>query len=156
MSKSSAALSSWSDPRHQCGRPTVPDRQPDPGRSPTARDRGRPQRLRRFHGAALPALGPVVAGDVAFNNVHQYLADGGFTGGIDAWLRALDMVRDLQPAAVVAGHKDPGRTDDPRILDESTEYLYTSRQVLAEKPTAREFFDEMTRRYPDRLNPSTV
>jgi len=28
--------------------------------------------------------------------------------------------------------------------------------VIAEQPTAREFFDVMTRRYPDRLNPGTV
>jgi glyoxylase-like metal-dependent hydrolase (beta-lactamase superfamily II) len=104
----------------------------------------------------VPALGLVVAGDVAYNNVHQYLADGGFNGGIDAWLRAIDMVRALQPAAVVAGHKDPVRTDDPRILDETVEYLHTARQLIAEKPTAREFFDVMTRRYPDRLNPGTV
>ena len=68
----------------------------------------------------LPALGLVVAGDVAYNNVH------------------------------------PDRQDDPRILDETAEYLRTARQVIAEKPTAREFFDEMTRRYPDRLNPGTV
>ncbi|MFF4241811.1 MBL fold metallo-hydrolase [Actinomadura geliboluensis] len=32
----------------------------------------------------VPALGLVVAGDVAYNNVHQYLADGGLDGGIDA------------------------------------------------------------------------
>jgi len=103
----------------------------------------------------VPALGLVV-GDVAYNNVHQYLADGGFNGGIDAWLQAIDMVRALQPAAVVAGHMDAGRADDPRILDETAEYLHTARQVIAEKPTARELFDEMTRRYPDRLNPGTV
>src|SRR5262245_59193537 len=104
----------------------------------------------------VPELGLVVAGDVAYNNVHQYLADGGFNGGIDAWLRAIDMVRALQPAAVVAGHKDSRRTDDPRILDETSEYLKTARQVIAEKPTPREFFDEVIRRYPDRLNPGTV
>jgi glyoxylase-like metal-dependent hydrolase (beta-lactamase superfamily II) len=103
-----------------------------------------------------PALGLVVAGDVAYNNVHQYLADGGFNGGIDGWLRAIDMVRALRPAAVVAGHKDPNRTDDPRILDETAEYLQTAREVIARKPAAREFFDEMIRRYPDRLNPGTV
>jgi len=39
----------------------------------------------------VPAIGLVVAGDVAYNNVHQYLADGGFIGGIDAWLRAIDL-----------------------------------------------------------------
>jgi glyoxylase-like metal-dependent hydrolase (beta-lactamase superfamily II) len=104
----------------------------------------------------VPALGLVVAGDVAYNNVHQYLADGGLDGGIDAWLRAIDAVRDLRPAAVVAGHKDVTRADHPRILDETAEYLHTARRVLAEKPTAQTFFDEMTRLYPDRLNPGTV
>jgi hypothetical protein len=54
------------------------------------------------------------------------------------------------------GPKDPGRANDSRILDETAEYLHTARQVIAEKPTAREFFDVMTRRYPDRLNPGTV
>ncbi|TYB42057.1 MBL fold metallo-hydrolase [Actinomadura chibensis] len=104
----------------------------------------------------VPALGLVVAGDVAYNNVHQYLADGGLDGGIDAWLRALDAVRALRPSAVVAGHKDAARADDPRVLDETAEYLRTARRVLAGRPEPRTFFDEMTRRYPDRLNPGTV
>ncbi|MDF5757298.1 MBL fold metallo-hydrolase [Spongiactinospora sp. TRM90649] len=104
----------------------------------------------------VPSLGLVVAGDVAYNNVHQYLADGGLDGGIDAWLRAIDKVRALRPNAVVAGHKDATRADDPRILDETAEYLRTADRVLADKPTARAFFDKMTRRYPDRLNPGTV
>jgi glyoxylase-like metal-dependent hydrolase (beta-lactamase superfamily II) len=104
----------------------------------------------------VPVIGLVVAGDVAYNNVHQYLADGGFNGGIDAWLRAIDLVRALRPAAVVAGHRDPDRSDDPRIFDETAEHLQTAREVIAERPTAREFFDEMTRRYPNRINPGTV
>jgi hypothetical protein len=37
-----------------------------------------------------------------------------------------------------------------------SESLHTARRVIAEQPTAREFFDVMTRRYPDRLNPGTV
>jgi hypothetical protein len=65
-------------------------------------------------------------------------------------------VRTLQPAAVVAGHKDPSRTDDPRILDETAEYLQSAREVIAKKPTPRELFDEMTQRYPNRVNPGTV
>lgn len=104
----------------------------------------------------MPALGLVVAGDVAYNNVHQYLGEGGFDGGIDAWLHAIDTVRALEPASVVAGHKDPDRPDDPGILDETADYLITAREVMAEKRTSREFFDEMTRRYPDRINPGMV
>jgi hypothetical protein len=34
---------------------------------------------------------------------------------------------------VVGGHKDPSRTDDPRILDETAEYLYAARQVIAKR-----------------------
>lgn len=47
------------------------------------------------------------------------------------------------------------RTDDPRILDVTAEYLRTARQVIAKKPTPREFYDEMIRRYPDWVNPGT-
>jgi len=104
----------------------------------------------------VPAIGLVVAGDVIYNNVHQYLADGGFSGGVDEWLQAIEKVRALKPVAVVAGHKDPSRTDDPRILDETAEYLRTAQQVIARKPTPRELYDEMTRRYPNRVNPGTV
>lgn len=104
----------------------------------------------------VPDLGLVVAGDVAYNNVHQYLADGGFDGGIDQWLAAVDIVRDLEPSAVVAGHKDPGRPDDPAILDETAEYLESAGDVIQETPSGREFFDEMLRRYPDRINPGAV
>jgi glyoxylase-like metal-dependent hydrolase (beta-lactamase superfamily II) len=104
----------------------------------------------------VPAIGLVVAGDAAYNNVHQYLADGGFDGGIDEWLAAIDTVRALRPTAVVAGHKDPGRADDPAILDETAEYLESAGDVIEEKPSAREFYDEMLRRYPDRVNPGAV
>ncbi|MET7460432.1 hypothetical protein [Nonomuraea sp. NPDC005501] len=65
-------------------------------------------------------------------------------------------MRALRPAAVVAGHKDPARPDDPGIPDETGEYLRTALKVIATRPTPRAFFDEMTRRYPERVNPGTV
>jgi hypothetical protein len=39
----------------------------------------------------VPSIGLVVAGDVVYNNVHQYLAESS-GGGLDAWLHALDIV----------------------------------------------------------------
>jgi glyoxylase-like metal-dependent hydrolase (beta-lactamase superfamily II) len=103
----------------------------------------------------VPSIGLVVAGDVAYNGVHQYLAEGG-NFGLDAWVRAVDKVAALRPRAVVAGHKNRARADDPRILEETTEYLLTAQQLLAEKPSAAAFIDAMWNRYPDRLNPATV
>jgi glyoxylase-like metal-dependent hydrolase (beta-lactamase superfamily II) len=103
----------------------------------------------------VPSIGLVVAGDVAYNGVHQYLLEGG-GGGLHEWLRALDRVAGLHPRAVVAGHKNKNRPDDPAILDETRQYLQDVIRLLDDKPAAREFYDQMTGLYPDRLNPGVV
>jgi hypothetical protein len=103
----------------------------------------------------VPSIGLVAAGDVAYNGVHQYVVEGGH-GGLQEWLRALDRVAGLHPRAVVAGHKNKNRPDDPAILDETQQYLQDVIRLLEGKPTAREFYDQMTGLYPDRLNPGVV
>ena len=103
----------------------------------------------------VPSIGLVVAGDVAYNGVHQYLLESAH-GGIDAWLAALDKVAALQPRAVVAGHKNKDLPDDPAILDQTRDYLLDARRLLAEKPTPQVYFDEMIALYPDRLNVGPV
>jgi len=103
----------------------------------------------------VPSIGLVAAGDVAYNGVHQYILEGGH-GGLQQWLRATDQVADLHPRAVVAGHKNKDRPDDPAVLGETRQYLQDVIRLLDEKPTAREFFDQMIELYPGRLNPSPV
>lgn len=103
----------------------------------------------------VPSIGLVVAGDVAYNGVHQYILEGGH-GGLQEWLRAVDRVAGLHPRAVVAGHKKKNRPDDPAILDETRQYLQDAIRLLDHKPTAREFYDQLTGLYPDRLNPGVV
>lgn len=103
----------------------------------------------------VPSIGLVAAGDVAYNGVHQYISEGGH-GGLREWLRALDRVAGLHPRAVVAGHKNKNRPDDPAIVGETRQYLQDVIRLLDDKPTAREFYDQMTGLYPDRLNPGVV
>jgi glyoxylase-like metal-dependent hydrolase (beta-lactamase superfamily II) len=103
----------------------------------------------------VPSIGLVAAGDVAYNGVHQYIAEGG-GGGLQEWLRALDRVAGLHPRAVVAGHKDKNRPDDPAVLDETRRYLQDAIRLLDDKPTARDFYDQMIALYPGRLNPGIV
>ena len=62
----------------------------------------------------------------------------------------------LHPRAVVAGHKNKARRDDPAILDETRQYLQDVIRLLDDKPTAREFYDQLTGLYPERLNPGVV
>jgi glyoxylase-like metal-dependent hydrolase (beta-lactamase superfamily II) len=103
----------------------------------------------------VPSIGLVVAGDVAYNGVHQYLLESAH-GGVEAWLAALDKVMALRPRAVVAGHKNKNLPDDPAILDQTRDYLLNARRLLAEKLSPREYFDEMVALYPDRLNVGPV
>ncbi|MFG1708179.1 MBL fold metallo-hydrolase [Nonomuraea sp. M3C6] len=103
----------------------------------------------------VPSIALVVAGDVVYNGVHQYFIEGA-DGGLLDWIKALDRVAELEPRAVVAGHKNKDRPDDPAAIDETRQYLRDLVRLLDQKPTAREFYDQMTALYPDRLNPGPV
>ncbi|WP_405512545.1 MBL fold metallo-hydrolase [Streptomyces canus] len=99
----------------------------------------------------VPSIGLIVGGDVVYNGVHQMLLETP-GGGFESWLAALDVLDSLNPRSVVAGHKNRDLPDDPAIIDETRQYLRDAQRLLAEKPTPQQFFDEITARYPDRLN----
>ena len=99
----------------------------------------------------VPSLELVVAGDVAYNGVHQYLLET-VDGGLEAWLAAIDHVADLRPRAVVAGHKDKHLPDDPVILEQTRDYLLDAQGLLADEPDPLQFYERMVDLYPDRLN----
>jgi glyoxylase-like metal-dependent hydrolase (beta-lactamase superfamily II) len=103
----------------------------------------------------VPSLDLVAAGDVVYNNVHQYLAETG-DGGMAGWHEALDLVQALRPAHVVAGHKDATRDDSPANIDETRRYLDDAARLLAAGPTQEEFFYQVLKEYPNRVNPYTV
>ena len=102
-----------------------------------------------------PSIGLVAAGDVVYNNVHQYLAETGAVG-LAGWYQALDIVESLQPAHVVAGHKDATRDDSPDNISQTRRYLDDAARLLAAGPTREEYFFQMLQQYPQRVNPYTV
>jgi glyoxylase-like metal-dependent hydrolase (beta-lactamase superfamily II) len=99
----------------------------------------------------VPCIGLIVAGDVAYNGVHQYLLESA-GGGIDSWLQAIGKVAALTPRAVVAGHKNKDLPDDPVILEQTRDYLLDAQRLLARRTGPKEFYDRMIELYPDRLN----
>ncbi len=102
------------------------------------------------------SLGLVAAGDAAYNGVHQYLMESDAEGR-KAWLAGIDTIEALEPRVVVAGHKNPNLDDEAgRVLAGTREYLRTVEGVAAEQHDAEGFFDTMTKRYPDWLNPMVV
>jgi glyoxylase-like metal-dependent hydrolase (beta-lactamase superfamily II) len=104
----------------------------------------------------VPEIGLLVAGDVVYNGVHQYLTESGGVTGIDEWLAALDAAEKLDPIAVVAGHKKPDAGDDPTQIDFTRAYLTDARGLLESSRTATEFYDAMLALHPDRLNPGAL
>ncbi|MFF3559272.1 MBL fold metallo-hydrolase [Streptomyces sp. NPDC002574] len=103
----------------------------------------------------VPSIGLVVAGDVAYNGVHQYFVEGG-DGGLQEWLKALDQVEALNPTAVVAGHKNKDLPDSPAVIGRTRQYLHDVAELLRTASGARDFYDEMLRRHPDRINTGPV
>jgi glyoxylase-like metal-dependent hydrolase (beta-lactamase superfamily II) len=95
----------------------------------------------------VPDLGLIVSGDVAYNHCHMYVGDT-TTDGRAEWIAALDRLAELNPAAVVCGHKDPTQGNPPTVLAESRDYLEFYGQLCDEGLPDEQLFDAMVNRYP--------
>jgi glyoxylase-like metal-dependent hydrolase (beta-lactamase superfamily II) len=96
----------------------------------------------------VPDLGLIVSGDVAYNHCHMFVAATTADSRAE-WIAALDRLAALNPAAVVAGHKDPTRGNPPSVLNESRGYLEYYGQLREAAVPDQELFDAMVSRYPD-------
>jgi glyoxylase-like metal-dependent hydrolase (beta-lactamase superfamily II) len=103
----------------------------------------------------VPSIGLVVAGDVAYNDVHIYLAESN-TDSRKEWIAALDMIEGLKPSVVVAGHKRPERADSPAIIEETRQYIRDFDRIAASSQTAEEVYSRMLALYPDRVNSAVL
>lgn len=103
-----------------------------------------------------PDLSLVVAGDVVYNGVHQYLVESR-AGGRDAWRRAIATVEALRPRWIVAGHKRQEDDDDAnRQILQTRRYLADVDELLETEPTPQGFYTAMVKRHPDHLNRSSL
>ncbi len=93
----------------------------------------------------------VVAGDAAYNGVHQLLAETDAEKRRE-WIAALEKVESLKPRAVIAGHKRPGNEDHPRIIEETRQYIRDFERIAETARTARELYDQMLKLHPLRMN----
>src|SRR4029079_14880219 len=63
-----------------------------------------------------------------------------------------DTAEALRAARVVAGHKDPRAFDNPSQIQATRRYLRDARRLLESSESAQEFYLEMLRLHPDRLD----
>ncbi len=100
----------------------------------------------------VPSIGLVVAGDAVYNDVHLYLAQSDAAKRRE-WTAALDTIASLNPSAVVASHKRPGNANDPKIIEETKQYIRDFDRLVQTTTTAQELYDQMLALYPHRVNP---
>jgi hypothetical protein len=69
------------------------------------------------------------------------------------WISALDKIGSLNPRAVVASHKRPENDDDPRIIEETRQYIRDFDRLAETTTTSQELYDKRVALYPSRVNP---
>jgi glyoxylase-like metal-dependent hydrolase (beta-lactamase superfamily II) len=100
----------------------------------------------------VPSVGLVVAGDAAYNDVHLYLVESS-SKSRQEWIGALDKIDSLRPSTVIASHKRPGSDDNPKIVEETRQYIRDFDRLVGTTATAQELYDKMLEIYPNRVNP---
>ena len=105
----------------------------------------------------VPSLGAVVAGDVAYNHIHQMLGFGG-PDEWAKWIASVETLEKLRPRIVVAGHKKPGSRDDDgaAILAGTRSYIQDFAAASRSLGTAEDIVAAMRAKYPDHGNLTTL
>jgi glyoxylase-like metal-dependent hydrolase (beta-lactamase superfamily II) len=105
----------------------------------------------------IPSLDAVISGDVAYNGIHQWLAQTDHEKRMQ-WIASVQQIEELHPKIVVAGHKQPdARDDDPEtILGSTKTYIRDFNQSLSESHSAQELVDKMMVLHGDLGNPYTL
>lgn len=103
----------------------------------------------------VPDLDLVVAGDIVYNEVHPFLVATSVKKRA-GWRHSLDLIAELAPSVVVAGHKRPGAPNTPAAIVNTLEYLELFEEVLASGASAGEVFEQVLAQHADRINPSAL
>ena len=94
----------------------------------------------------------MVASDATYNDVHLCLVESNAQKRQE-WIAALDKIESLNPRAVVASHKRPDSDDNPKIVEQTRQYIRDFDRLAEATSTAQELYDKMVELYPNRVNP---
>jgi len=105
----------------------------------------------------IPELDTVCTGDAVYNNIHMWLWNSIPESRLIG-LSTTDKIADMNPATIIAGHKDPDAADDnaARQITQSRSYVEAFDRAIAELPSAGCVIDEMTKAFPGYGNPYTL
>lgn len=105
----------------------------------------------------IPELHTVIAGDLAYDGIHQMLALSG-PAEWDQWIASVEAVAELKPEVVVAGHRNPdgGNRSGDQVLTETIAYIRDFQRFAASSATPDDLVAAMLDLYADRGNITTL
>ena len=105
----------------------------------------------------VPSLDAVIAGDVAYNRIHQMLAFSG-PAEWEKWIESVETIRSLTPRIVVAGHKKPDAADDQAegILSGTQAYIRDFAEASNSAGSVEALVSAMRVKYPGHGNLTTL
>ena len=101
----------------------------------------------------VPGIDLVVAGDIVYNDVHQYLVESTTPEAREQWKASIRKIQQLQPHTVISGHKRPGAVDSAQNLQATIDYIDTFGELSSQARTAEDLFHRVLEAYPHRVNP---
>jgi glyoxylase-like metal-dependent hydrolase (beta-lactamase superfamily II) len=105
------------------------------------------------HSTALwiPEIEALLPGDLVFNQVHLWLGEHE-PANVAAWGEAIEQLKALDPAIVVAGHAKPGLPDDDSGLRFTERYLAAWPRLVARAENAAELQDLVKAEFPETID----
>jgi glyoxylase-like metal-dependent hydrolase (beta-lactamase superfamily II) len=96
----------------------------------------------------IPGQRILIAGDVAFNNMHVYTAETDGTAR-EKWLNSLEKIRELNPSVVIPGHSKVGAPlDSTTAVDFTEKYLMVFEEELKSAKAPDSLINAMKERFP--------
>jgi glyoxylase-like metal-dependent hydrolase (beta-lactamase superfamily II) len=96
----------------------------------------------------IPSLKTVAGGINVFAGLHVWTADTQTASERAAWIRKLDGIAALQPAAVIPGHALPGEKQDASQIAYTQAYLGRFEAELPRAPDSASLITVMKEVYP--------
>lgn len=104
----------------------------------------------------IPSLAAVVCGDAIYNGVNPMLAQA-TADEWPGWLQSVQIIADLNPTTVVAGHKRPDLPDDAAAAINGTrDYISAFIEAVPQQPDTRSLVSHMQSLFPNYANPSAL
>ncbi|WP_338983579.1 MBL fold metallo-hydrolase [Spiroplasma endosymbiont of Othius punctulatus] len=103
----------------------------------------------------IPNMKLVVAGDVVYNGIHQYMSETTTESRIN-WIESVNKLIALKPETVIANHKIPENSNSPKILENTKKYIEDFNSLDKTTNTTLELYNEMLKLYPNYANPGSL